>query len=68
MGEPSLFKEFMPHVEVSREEKKFARNCKVGYAKANLPIIACRESFFSAVAYSRLRTHGEMFMMTHSLV
>ena len=42
VGSPNLYKDCLPFVKESREEKKFARNCKFGYTLVDLPVISCR--------------------------
>ena len=37
-----LYKNYMPYVKVSNEEKVVSRNCKIGYTQVHFPIITIR--------------------------
>ena len=48
------YKDYTPFLEISREEKEVARNCRIGYTLNHIPFFTKRESFFQGVGYSRL--------------
>lgn len=62
-----LYSDFIPFNEISRQEKIFSRNCRIGYNLNNYPFLAKREAYFQGIGYSRLLTHKEFFLYTRSI-
>ena len=57
LTEMSLYQKFLPFNELSRHEKNFSRNCKIGYSVNNYPILSKREVYFQGIGYDRLQTN-----------
>ncbi len=62
-----LYEDFIPFNKVSRQEKIFSRNCRIGYNLNNYPFIAKREAFFQGIGYNRLDDTNELFLFTRSI-
>lgn len=68
MIEVEFYKDYTPFLEVSRQEKEVARNCRIGYTLNHMPLFTKRESFFQGIGYSRLNTPSkELFLFTRSI-
>jgi hypothetical protein len=57
----------MPFMETSKLEKIVARNCRIGHAVNNIPLLAKRESFFQGIGYDRISHNGTFFLYSRSL-
>ncbi len=67
LSEMDYLTDLMDEVKISREEKNLDRNHKIGYSLYDLPIISCREAFFDAIGYDRLKHNNTLFMFSRSI-
>lgn len=62
-----LYKNFIPFVKVSTQEKEVSRNCRIGYSQNHIPFMSVREAFFQGIGYNRLDANGSLFLLTRSI-
>jgi len=62
-----LYKEFMPFMKVSKQEKIVDRNCRIGFTENHIPIVSVREAYFQGIGYNRLHKNNTLFLFTRSI-
>lgn len=65
--EINLYPKFTPFMVYSKEEKRIARNSKIGHSINEFPILSTREAFFQGIGYNRLDTNNTLFLYTRSV-